>query len=209
MRTRQALAIVVAGLAIAVPPVAVARDTVDPIVSSYARDLGISTAAAVSNLSAQDQLGQLNATLLAAESETYAGMWLEHGADGVKAVTFFTSDPGKTLGPYLQSAELSGSIKARTAKRSLADLERDANDFRSRFGTVPFDLELAPVSDRVLHGARDPRTQRQLAPDDAPLGAEVGADAIGQPLVRTARAGSALARFGQQAQTRFGHAQRL
>lgn len=70
MRTRQALAIVVAGLAIAVPPVAVARDTVDPIVSSYARDLGISTAAAVSNLSTQDQLGQLNATLLAAESET-------------------------------------------------------------------------------------------------------------------------------------------
>ena len=112
-----------------------ALDNEDPLLYDaqiYASNNNISTEEALRRFQLQDIAGKLDAELSMDEPETFAGLWIEHNPK-FKIVVQFTRDGGETIKPYLKPyTELANIVEVRTAKVSLADLQRaqaNASDF--------------------------------------------------------------------------------
>lgn len=71
----------------------------------------------------QDAAGNLNAQLIAKESATFAGLWLEHSPQ-FKVVVQFAGANKPNIASYTQNKELAVLVEIRTAKLSLVELEK-------------------------------------------------------------------------------------
>ena len=90
---------------------------------SYADDLGVSLEEASRRLNLQEAIGELGASLEANETDTFAGLWIEH-EPAYKVVVAFVGDAGEAvIRPYRQTyPQLSDIIEIRTAQYTLAEL---------------------------------------------------------------------------------------
>ncbi len=112
-----------------------ALDNEDPLLYDaqiYASNNNISIEEALRRFQLQDIAGKLDAELSMGEAETFAGLWIEHNPN-FKIIVQFTRDGEETIKPYLKPyTELANILEVRTAKVSLADLQRaqaNASDF--------------------------------------------------------------------------------
>jgi hypothetical protein len=95
--------------------------------------------------------GHLNATLQAAEPETFAGLWIENEPVH-KVIVQFTRDGEKTLKPYIAGTPLEGQVEVRKAKVSFRDLTAIADDLYKRLHDLglPFSASVDVTGNRVL-----------------------------------------------------------
>ena len=89
----------------------------------YAAQYGVSVKEAKRRFALQDAAGDLNAQLIAKESATFAGLWLEHSPQ-FKVVVQFTGTNKPNIATYTQNKDLTALVEMRTAKVSLVDLEK-------------------------------------------------------------------------------------
>ena len=91
----------------------------------YASNTGVSIDEALHRFQLQDIAGELDAELTTNETETFAGLWIEHTPE-FRVVVQFTRDGEETMKPYLKKyPEFADIVEVRnTAKVSLADLQR-------------------------------------------------------------------------------------
>lgn len=111
-----------------------ALDYKDPLLYDaqiYASNNNVSTEEALRRFQLQDIAGKLDAELSMNETETFAGLWIEHKPK-FKIVVQFTRNGEETIKPYMkQHAELANIVEVRTANVSLANLRRDQADASS------------------------------------------------------------------------------
>lgn len=109
----------------------------------YAEDVGVTYAEATRRLGMQEAAGQLEARLIEAAPDTFAGLWLVHDPRfGV--VASFTTEPDAAVRSVIEDDPLGAvTVKARPAF-SLRELERLAADILAEAGEGlrPFDLEV-------------------------------------------------------------------
>tara|TARA_B100000315_G_scaffold189898_1_gene179826 strand:+ start:1802 stop:3532 length:1731 start_codon:yes stop_codon:yes gene_type:complete len=96
-------------------------DAVRMDAQSYADDMGVDIEEAMRRLALQDPIGQLNATLAAQESDTFAGLWVEHDPD-YKVVVLFTRNGEETIRPYIQDTPIADIVEVRGADATLLEL---------------------------------------------------------------------------------------
>ncbi|MCK4475293.1 MAG: hypothetical protein KAU16_01035 [Methanophagales archaeon] len=91
----------------------------------YASNMNVSVDEAILRFQLQDIAGDLDAELTTNETETFAGLWIEHTPE-FRVVVQFTRDGEETMKPYLKKyPEFADIVEVRnTAKVSLADLQR-------------------------------------------------------------------------------------
>lgn len=109
-----------------------ALDNEDPLLYDaqiYASNTGVSIDEALRRFQLQDIAGKLDAELSMNETETFAGLWIDHTPE-FRVAAQFTRDGEETMKPYLKKyPELAGIVEVRnTAKASLADLKRAQAD---------------------------------------------------------------------------------
>ncbi|MEZ4730071.1 MAG: hypothetical protein R3E79_23315 [Caldilineaceae bacterium] len=93
-----------------------------PAAESYVEKYKVSLEEAVNRIKLQTKIGALNAKLEKNESESLAGLWIEHEPD-YKVVVQFTHDAEATLEPYLADISFAHLIEVRTAQFSVQELE--------------------------------------------------------------------------------------
>jgi len=95
----------------------------------YASNMNVSVEEAIFRFQLQDIAGDLDAELTTNETETFAGLWIEHTPE-FRVVVQFTRDGEETMKPYLKKyPEFADIVEVRnTAKVSLADLQRAQAD---------------------------------------------------------------------------------
>ena len=102
----------------------------------YASDYEVTLQEAKRRLGLQDSAGALQAELLANESSTFGGLWIQHEPD-FKIVVRFTQDGESTVRPYVTGGPLSSLVEVRTADATLNDLktaQADAMTLARGFG---------------------------------------------------------------------------
>ncbi len=116
-----------------------ALDDKDPLLFDaqiYASNNNVSTEEALRRFQLQDIAGKLGAELSKNETETLAGLWIEHSPE-FRIVVLFTRDGEETIKPYLkQYTELADIVEVRTANVSLANLQRDQSDASSSINAL-------------------------------------------------------------------------
>ncbi len=102
----------------------------------YALNNNVSTEEAIRRFQLQDIAGKLGAELRENETETFAGLWIEHKPK-FKIVVLFTQDGEETIKPYLKKyVELADIVEVRTANVSLANLQKDQEDVSSAISAL-------------------------------------------------------------------------
>lgn len=97
----------------------------DPLMEdalTYAADQGVGVAEAVRRLHLQEQIGELNARLQAAEPATFAGLYIEH-SPRFRVVARFTRDGERTLQRHVAGGPLAGIAQAEPARVPLSQLQ--------------------------------------------------------------------------------------
>lgn len=89
---------------------------------TYAAEQGVPLEEAVRRLSLQDDLGDLDAELIAKEPGTFAGLWIQHQPD-FRVVARFTQGGEQTIQPYVAGGSLDGLVEVLPASANLAQLE--------------------------------------------------------------------------------------
>lgn len=88
----------------------------------YAEEHGIELNEAIRRLQLQEPAGELNAELLAKESATFAGAWIQHSPD-FRIIVQFTENGEKTIQPYIENGPLADIVEIRVATVPLVELE--------------------------------------------------------------------------------------
>ena len=118
----------------------------------YASNMNVSVDEAILRFQLQDIAGDLDAELTTNETETFAGLWIEHTPE-FRVVVQFTRDGEETMKPYLkQHTELANIVEVRnTAKVSLAELQKAQTSASSsvRASDVPVDSGINVHENRV------------------------------------------------------------
>ena len=117
---------------------------------AYARQFGISKDEALQQVGAQDEIGELNATLEREQAETFAGLWIQH--DPVfRLVLAFTRDGKQILQPYLNHKSWGDQVEVRTFPHSLADLKTAQQKVSQAAETlgIPISSSISVMDNRV------------------------------------------------------------
>jgi hypothetical protein len=129
----------------------------NPDAEIYAERMGLSLDEVNRQFRISDTAGILQADLIANESDTFAGLWIEHSPK-LKVVVLFTGNARKTIKPYLEkeymTKELVDVLEVRKAKVSLAELERVTADLNSSLTDmrIRFELELDELENNIKLG---------------------------------------------------------
>ena len=111
----------------------------DPLLydaQGYASNNNVSTEEALRQFQLQDIAGKLDAELSMNETETFAGLWLEHNPE-FRVVVQFTRDGETTIKPYMgKYPELANVVEVRTAEVSLTELQRTQAEASSSARTL-------------------------------------------------------------------------
>lgn len=116
----------------------------------YASDWGLDLQEAIRRLDLQDPAGELEAALRRSESETFAGLWIQHAPDH-RVVVRFTRNGQEKIQKYVAGGPLADIVEVHDAKVSLADLEaaqRAADITVVRLG-VPANSQVNVFENRV------------------------------------------------------------
>ena len=105
----------------------------------YAKHMGVSLDEALRRFHLQDVAGDLDAKLSVNESETFAGLWVEHSPE-FRIVAQFTQDADQTIKPYV-TEELVDILNVQTAKVSLVDLQNTQKELISSLGDLKIPME--------------------------------------------------------------------
>lgn len=87
----------------------------------YAEDMGITIDEAIERLELQDDAGRLDARLTENESDTFAGLWIQHEPE-YRIVVAFTKDGEKSILPYIENLPLAEYVEVRQAGIPLSKL---------------------------------------------------------------------------------------
>lgn len=111
---------------------------------TYAKQHGVSVDEALRRFRRQDVAGRLDADLTASETDTFAGLWIEHSPD-FKIVVLFTGDGEQTIQRYLRkdymTKEVADILEIRTARISLAELVRVQTELISSLAVLDIHFE--------------------------------------------------------------------
>lgn len=100
----------------------------------YAKVHGVTVDEAIRRFKLQDDAGALDAELSSKESDTFAGLWLEHTPE-FKILVQFTCNATEKIKPYLKE-NMVNTIEVRTAKTSLVDLHNTHSNVLSSFRSL-------------------------------------------------------------------------
>jgi len=134
-----------------------ATELSNPDAEIYAKNAGISVDEANRQFRISDTAGILQADLIANETDTFAGLWIEHSPE-FRVVVLFTGNAHKTIKPYLEkeymTEELAAVLDVRKAKVSLAELERVHQELFSSLTDlgIQFELELNMKENNIKLG---------------------------------------------------------
>jgi hypothetical protein len=119
-------------------------------VEEYATDQGIDLQTAVNRISLQEIAGNLNAELLKNESETFAGLWVQH-APKFQIIVQFTKGGMEKVLPYIQDTEIANLIDFQIVNYSLKELETAQLFTQVNVGKygVPIDSGINVIQNRV------------------------------------------------------------
>jgi len=108
----------------------------------YASFYGVTILAAATELRLQAAAGDLETALRASESDTFAGLWIEH-TPNFQVVAAFTVGADETLTRHLPEVpELASVARATTVTYSLAELAAASERISGASGLPPFDLRI-------------------------------------------------------------------
>lgn len=105
----------------------------------YASNMGVSLDEAVNRFKLQEIAGNLEAEIYEKETETFAGLWLEH-TPKFQLIVQFTRDGDETLKSYIPE-ELTDITEVRTAKVSLATLEEIQKEVTANVRKLGIEVE--------------------------------------------------------------------
>lgn len=105
----------------------------------YASNMGVSLDEAVNRFKLQEIAGNLEAEIYEKETETFAGLWLEHTPE-FRLIVQFTRDGDETLKSYIPE-ELTGITEVRTAKVSLVNLEEIQKEVTANVREIGIEVE--------------------------------------------------------------------
>lgn len=88
----------------------------------YALAMGVDIEEAVRRLQLQDIVGDLDIELTTKESDTFAGLWIDHTEDFHIIVQFTTNRSKEALTQYISNTPLANMVEVRTVSVSLAEL---------------------------------------------------------------------------------------
>ncbi len=88
----------------------------------YADQFGVSLEEALTRLMLQEPVGKLGADLEANESDTFAGLWIQH-EPRYAVIVMFTRDGEHTISKYVQEGPLEEIIEVRQGAATLRELE--------------------------------------------------------------------------------------
>lgn len=91
---------------------------------AYASALGVSVDEALRRLKLQDPIEELGAALESQETDTFAGLWVQHEPD-YRVIVMFTHNGEETLNRYIQDGPLSGQpdlFEVRMASITLTEI---------------------------------------------------------------------------------------
>lgn len=139
-------------LFLAVPLVAAdAGDGLDADAADYSKTFGVSVDEAKRRLQLQRVVSRLEGEVAEAEAETFAGMWIEH-TPRFRVVARFTSpDAEQRLLARAAAGPLAGLVETRSARFSMAELDRKQKDAHDRAGraSVPVESRIDVANNRV------------------------------------------------------------
>ena len=143
----------------------------------YAADWGISVTEAKRRLDLQESAGVLNNTLSANETETFAGVSIQHGPE-FRVIAYFTRNGDETVRPYSAGGPLADVVETQTADVSLAALQLVQSEATSLVRSLGISVESAIKirQNRVELYALDPGALKEavsLAGSQLPNKAEV------------------------------------
>ncbi|HJH27157.1 MAG TPA: hypothetical protein C5S37_10425 [Methanophagales archaeon] len=128
----------------------------------YASNMNVSVEEAILRFQLQDIAGDLDAELTTNETETFAGLWIEHTPE-FRVVVQFTRDGEETIRPYMkQYAKLANLVEVRTAKVPLVDLQKaQANaSYSARALDIPVESDINVFNNSVeLYVAKANKSQ--------------------------------------------------
>lgn len=125
---------------------------------SYAKETGTTVEEAVRRLQLQHEIGDLNAALLAEEPATFAGLRIEHKPQ-YRVVARFTDPAAEArLRARVAGGTLNGLVETRSARWSLAELEKRRGEVRghARRANIRTNSEINITENRVEVYVLDP-----------------------------------------------------
>jgi len=105
---------------------ATGRTTEDPYALEaqvYATDFGTTQEEAIRRLKLQNKVGKLDEQLTNNESQTFAGLWIQHEPT-FAVIAKFTKDGENTIQPYITGGDLEDLVQVGTAVNTLSALEQ-------------------------------------------------------------------------------------
>ncbi|MCB8928224.1 MAG: hypothetical protein H6652_21675 [Ardenticatenaceae bacterium] len=141
----------------------------NPDAAAFAESMGISQEEANARLALQDSIGELQADLLANESDSFAGLWIEHEPAYKVVVAFAGVDGEEVIRPYLQTyPQLSDVIEIRSVLYTLAELEaaqREAFDIVAHLEPMSIAGGVDVMENRVFMTVGNPELFLQAVAD--------------------------------------------
>ena len=114
-----AISIIVAGATSGTP-----EDAADLVAQAHAEMHGVTVEQATEHLALQKTAGLLEEQLVLYESDTFAGIWIQHGPE-FTVVAKFTSDDGESIiRPHIEGGDLNGLVRVGTAANTMAALQQ-------------------------------------------------------------------------------------
>ncbi len=89
----------------------------------YAKQFGVDLQEALTRLHLQEPAGKLGAALRANESETFAGLWIQHEPE-YRVIVMFTANGEDTIRPYIEGEPLEDIVEVREAEATMTELEQ-------------------------------------------------------------------------------------
>lgn len=116
------------------------EETLEKWAGSYAEYRGISKEDALRQFYIEEEEGPLQAEIRRHESETFAGLWIQHEPE-FRIVVAFTSGGTETLHKYLGDTPLSEVIEVRNANLSIVELDAIRHEVQQiiELAGIPFE----------------------------------------------------------------------
>ena len=142
--------VVAASLALSPGTETITSDALGVDAQAYASDYNVTVEEARRRLTLQGSVGPIQKDLIDNESDTFAGLWIQHEPTH-RIIARFTREGEATIRPYVTGGPLAGLVDVRTADATLNELKAAQNSAmtKSRDVSVPVESEIDVIGNRV------------------------------------------------------------